>query len=59
MMARFINWVHFLYIGNVPEDETHENIVIAMIDMLASIVIWLVLYFFIFEMKIVKDKLLS
>jgi hypothetical protein len=59
MMGRFINWVHFLYNGNVPEDETHENLVVAMIDMLASIVIWLVLYFFIFEMKIVKDKLLS
>lgn len=59
MLARFINWVYYLNNGKVPEDETNVNIVIAMVDMIASIVIWLVLYFFIFEMNIVKDKLLS
>ena len=59
MLARFINWVFYLSNGNVPEDETEVNIGVAMVDMIASIVVWLVLYFFIFEMNIVKDKLLS
>lgn len=57
MLARFINWVSYLHNGRVPENEINENIINSMVDMLASIVIWLVLYFFIFEMRIVKDKL--
>ena len=43
MLARFINWVSYLHNGRVPEDEINENIINSMIDMLASIVIWLVL----------------
>jgi len=59
MLARFINWVYYLSNGKVPEEETEVNIGVAMIDMIASIVVWLVLYYFIFEMNIVKDKLIS
>ncbi len=59
MLARFIDWVYYLSNGQVPEEETSVNIGVAMIDMTASIVVWLVLYYFIFEMNIVKDKLIS
>ena len=59
MLARFIIWVFYLQDGKAPELETEANIVVANMDLLASILIWLILYFFIFEMEIVKNKLLS
>jgi hypothetical protein len=59
MLARFINWVFYLQDGKAPEEETEANIVVANMDLLASILVWLILYFFIFEMEIVKNKLLS
>jgi hypothetical protein len=42
-----------------PEDEVKGNAALISIDLAASILIWLVLYYFVFEMRIVKDKLES
>ena len=46
----------YLQTGRIPET-SDENEVVYLIDLLASIMIWIVLYYFIFEMRIVKDKL--
>lgn len=57
LLMRFIIWILYLKNGLIPEDEDPGNQIIYMLDLLASIIIWAVLYYFIFEMRIVKDKL--
>ena len=45
--------------GKLPDDFGRANAVFYLMSLLASIVIWQVLYFFVFEMKTVKVKLQS
>jgi hypothetical protein len=49
----------FIYTGLAPDEEGEGKAAINLIDLAGYIVIWLVLYFFIFEMRIVQDKLQS
>jgi len=57
MLCRTILWVMFIYTGLAPDEEGEGKAAINLIDLAGYIVIWLVLYFFIFEMRIVQDKL--
>ena len=59
LLCRVYNWIIYLINGMVPENEAKGNAAIITIDLIASIMIWLVLYYFVFEMRIVKDKLES
>ena len=58
LLMRLLNWVAFLKSGRVPEN-MNGNVVVYMVDLVASMLIWLVLYYFLFEMRIVRDKLAS
>jgi di/tricarboxylate transporter len=49
----------YIYTGQSSDEEGEGKAMINLIDLAGCIVIWLVLYFFIFEMRIVKDKLQS
>lgn len=55
LLLRFLNWIQYLRTGRSPEEI--ENTIEYTVDLVASIFIWSVLYFFIFEMRIVRDKL--
>lgn len=55
LLLRFLNWIQYLRTGRNPEEI--ENTIEYTVDLVASIFIWSVLYFFIFEMRIVRDKL--
>ena len=57
LLLRFLNWIQYLRTGRNPEEI--ENTIEYTVDLVASIFIWSVLYFFIFEMRIVRDKLSS
>ncbi len=59
ILCRGVTWILYFKTGRVPEDETAGNAIIDEVDLVASIIIWLVLYYFIFEMRIVQDKLQS
>lgn len=56
LLMRLLNWSVYLFTGRVPEERA-GNIAVYMIDLLSSILIWATLYYFIFEMHIVRDKL--
>ncbi len=53
LIMRFIIWV--LYIVGRKDDSK----VLSLIDLVACILIWTVLYYFIFEMRVVWDKVAS
>jgi hypothetical protein len=55
MVMRMITWSLYLSTNEIPENK--DNVAVSMIDLLASMLIWIILYYFIFEMRIVKDKL--
>lgn len=59
ILCRGITWILYFKTGKVPEDESVGNALVVETDFAASILIWLVLYYFIFEMRIVQDKLQS
>jgi hypothetical protein len=59
ILCRGITWILYFKTGKVPEDESVGNVLAVEADFAASIMIWLVLYYFIFEMRIVQDKLQS
>ena len=59
ILCRGVTWILYFKTGRVPENEKVGNALIAEVDLAASIIIWLVLYYFIFEMRIVQDKLQS
>ena len=54
-----VTWIQYLMTGKLPDDFGRANAVFYLMSLLASIVIWQVLYFFVFEMKTVKVKLQS
>lgn len=58
MLIRTFNWALYLKTNLVPEEHI-GNIIASMVDMMASILIWATLYYFVFEMRIVRDKLLA
>jgi hypothetical protein len=58
LIARCLNWVMYLasLTQSTPE-QLFQNSPIYMVDLAASIIVWAVLYYFVFEMKIVRDKI--
>ena len=59
IICRFAIWLMYKINGRAPDMEGEGKAAINLIDLASCIVIWLVLYFFIFEMRIVQDKLQS
>ncbi len=51
-----ITWTAYIFTGEVPEDFRSKSY---LLQLAAEMVTWLVLYFFIYEMRIARQKLLS
>ena len=56
-LLQTVTWIQYLYTGRTPEDESVGNIIFLFIQVLSSILIWLILYFFIYELKLIQVKL--
>jgi hypothetical protein len=48
-----ITWVSFLIDGHLPESTAPSNLIISFLSNLSSIIIWLVLYYFVYELKLI------
>ncbi|TNV73073.1 hypothetical protein FGO68_gene14182 [Halteria grandinella] len=52
-----ITWVSFLIDGHLPESIVPSNLIISFLSNLSSTIIWLVLYYFVYELKLIQVKL--
>lgn len=53
MFLQSITWVSFLMYGHLPESVDPSNIIISFLSNIASAFIWLVLYYFVYELKLI------
>ena len=55
--CRAVLWFIYIFTNLAPDEEGEGKAAVNLIDLAGYIMIWLVLYFFIFEMRIVQNKL--